>query len=142
MTLIRSLAFAALVAGAAGAGCHSHAQPPAPAAVPATKPERERGEDTGTPVASTPQGLMREGAERKIQERLRAKGLLDKEQVTGRFDATTQETLRQFQRREGLPATGLPSYGTIEHLGLKLDVVFHGYPRRGNTRGPRNALPR
>jgi murein L,D-transpeptidase YcbB/YkuD len=140
MTLIRKLAFATIVAGAAG--CHSHAQPPPPTAVPATKPEHERGEETGTPIASTPQGLLREGAERKIQERLRAKGLLREAQVTGSFDASTQETLRQFQRREGLPATGLPSYETVEHLGLKLDSVFHGHARRGDTRAPRNDLPR
>jgi peptidoglycan hydrolase-like protein with peptidoglycan-binding domain len=118
------LALAVGVAAAPAACLHTRAAPPPPETVPATKPEVERGAETGTPVASTPQGLLHDGAERRIQERLRAEGLLTEAQLTGRLDPATQQALRDYQKREGLPATGLPSYETVEHLGLKLDSVF------------------
>src|SRR6185295_6425641 len=58
-------------------GCgHTSAPPPAPAAAPPTKPDHEHAVETGLAVASTPQGLMREGAETAIQRRLQAKGFL------------------------------------------------------------------
>jgi hypothetical protein len=125
-------AFRTLVAiagiGGLGACAHTHQAPPA-AAAPATKPDHEPAAETGIPVASTPQGLMREGAPLKLQERLRAKGLLLRaEQCNGQLDDDTREALRQFQKSEGLPTTGLPSYETVEHLGLDLDVVFHATP--------------
>jgi hypothetical protein len=129
---VRGLALAAGLA-AAPACLHTRAPPPPPEAVPATKPEVERGAETGTPVASTPQGLLHDGAERKIQQRLHAEGLLTHAQLTGRLDATTQQALRDYQKREGLPTTGLPSYETVEHLGLKLDSIFRS---RANTARP------
>jgi len=87
---------------------------PAPAG---GKSDHEPGAETGIPVASTPQGLMREGAERRIQERLHT------------LDAETRAALRAFQKSQGLPATGLPSYETVDHLGLELDAIFHSTPR-------------
>jgi Putative peptidoglycan binding domain len=106
-------------------GClHTHATPPPPAAIPATKPDHELGAETGIPLSSTPQGLMHDGAEKVIQERLREKGLLKAEQCTGQIDAATRDALREFQKSEGLPTTGLPSYETVDHLGLKLDSIF------------------
>lgn len=109
----------------AGVACAHPRSTPPPSAVPATKPDHERAVETGIPVASTPQGLMREGAEKKIQLRLKAEGLLRPEQCTGQFDAATSLGLRKFQKSQGLPATGLPSYETVDKLGLDLDVVFH-----------------
>jgi peptidoglycan hydrolase-like protein with peptidoglycan-binding domain len=122
--LVRTLVLGALIDGAVGCA-HTHATPPPPAAVPATKPDHEVAEETGIAVASTPQGLMRDGAERKIQERLRAKNLLRPDQCNGQLDPDTREALRKFQKREGLPTTGLPSYETVDHLGLDLDTIFH-----------------
>jgi hypothetical protein len=121
--LARALALAAAIA-VGGACVHTNATPPSPAAVPATKPDHELGAETGIPVSSTPKGLMHEGAEKVIQERLRHKGLLTAEQCTGQLDANTREALRHFQKDEGLPTTGLPSYETVDHLGLKLDAIF------------------
>jgi peptidoglycan hydrolase-like protein with peptidoglycan-binding domain len=59
-----------------------------------------------------------------LQARLGAKGLLPAEHRTGRLDAETREALRRYQQREGLPATGLPSYETVQHLDLELDSIF------------------
>jgi peptidoglycan hydrolase-like protein with peptidoglycan-binding domain len=67
---------------------------------------------------------MHDGAQKKIQDRLRARRLLAADQCTGEFNLQTRDALRAFQKREGLPATGLPSYETVEHLGLDLDKIF------------------
>jgi peptidoglycan hydrolase-like protein with peptidoglycan-binding domain len=125
----RWIAAAALWGGAAaiagGAGCgHSKAPPPPPATVPPTKPDAERGAQTGIPVASSPQGLLKEGAEKALQQRLHEKGLLAANHRSGQLDTETREALRKFQKSEGLPATGLPSYETARHLGLEPDTIF------------------
>ncbi len=39
----------------------------------------------------------------------------------GQLDPKTREALSRFQKHEGLPPTGLPSYETVRHLGLDLD---------------------
>src|SRR5207237_7297621 len=103
---------------------------------PATKPDHEHGAETGLTVASTPQGLMRDGAEAKLQERLRAKELLPAGHRTGQLDADTREALRRHQKRAGLPVTGLPSYETVRSLGLPLDTIFLAVePRSGHGSG-------
>jgi hypothetical protein len=107
------------------------AQPTSPAdpAPPGGKSDHEPGAETGIPVASTPQGLMRDGAERRIQERLHARGLLPAGEFSGVLDGETRAALRTFQKSQGLPVTGLPSYETVDHLGLDLDAIFHSTPR-------------
>jgi len=115
-----------------GSGCaHPHATPPPPAAVAPTKPERERAVETGLPISSTSHGILQEGAELKIQRRLTEKGLLNGEQTDGQLDPNTREALRKFQKHEGLPPTGLPSYETVRHLLLDLDSIFQtvSHPR-------------
>jgi murein L,D-transpeptidase YcbB/YkuD len=120
---------------AAGGACvHTHAAP-SPAAVVPTKPDHQLGAETGTPISSTPEGLMHDGGEKKIQERLRAKGLLAEDQCTGRLDPQTRAAIRAFQKAEGLPTTGLPGYETVDHLGLDLDTVFRT-TRHSNDRPP------
>jgi hypothetical protein len=115
-----------------GNGCaHTHATPPPPAAVPPTKPERERAAETGLPISSTSHGILQDGAELRIQRRLQEKGLLDGQQADGQLDPPTREALRKFQKHEGLPPTGLPSYETMRHLHLDLDSIFQtvSHPR-------------
>lgn len=122
-----SLTLALAIAGAGG--CAHPRSAAAPDAVPATKPPYEHAAETGIPIASTPQGLLLPGAERLIQDRLRDAQLLTPAQCTGVLDAGTREALRIFQKREGLPTTGLPSYETVRHLRLDLAAVFHTTPR-------------
>ncbi len=129
---------AALVSAA---GCaHPRTSPP-PAAIPPTKPAHELGAETGVPVSSTPKGLMHDGAQKKIQERLRARQLLAADQCTGDFNVQTRDALRAFQKREGLPATGLPSYETVEQLGLELDTIFRS-AKHAEAPPRRDASPR
>ena len=117
--------------GAAGGCAHTHATPPPPAAVPPTKPERERAVETGLPISSTSHGILQDGAELRIQRRLAEKGFLDGPRAEGQLDPQTREALRKFQKHEGLPPTGLPSYETVRHLHLDLDAIFQtvSHPR-------------
>ena len=115
-----------------GSGCaHTHATPPPPAAVPPTKPERERAVETGLPISSTSHGILQDGAELRIQRRLAEKGFLEGPQTEGQLDPRAREALRKFQKHEGLPPTGLPSYETVRHLHLDLDAIFQtvSHPR-------------
>jgi peptidoglycan hydrolase-like protein with peptidoglycan-binding domain len=115
-----------------GNGCaHTHKTPPSPASVPPTKPEREQAAETGLPISSTTHGILQDGAERKIQRALQEKGLLEGQQAEGQLDPATREALRKFQKQEGLPPTGLPSYETVRHLHLDLDSIFQttSHPR-------------
>jgi Putative peptidoglycan binding domain len=113
----------ALVLGAAlgGAGCaHSrNVVPPPASALPAVEVD-----SSGVPFAPAPEGLLRPGAVEVIQSRLHAEGLLVASSRSGRLDAPTREALRRFQGRKDLPATGLPSYRTIEALNLDPDKTF------------------
>ena len=106
-------------------------RPPPPAAAPPTKPERERAVETGLPISSTSHGILQDGAELRIQRRLQEKGFLEGEQTEGQLDPQTREALRKFQKHEGLPPTGLPSYETVRHLHLDLDSIFQtvSHPR-------------
>jgi hypothetical protein len=116
----------------AGGGCaHTHATPPPPAAVPPTKPERERAVETGLPISSTSHGILQDGAELRIQRRLVERGFLDGPPAEGQLDPRAREALRKFQKHEGLPPTGLPSYETVRHLHLDLDSIFQtvSHPR-------------
>jgi len=130
--------FVAAIGPGGTGGCAHPRSAPSPRAVPATKPDHELAVETGIPVASTPQGLMQPDAATKLQERLTEKGLMRAEQRSGQLDAATMAALRTFQASEGLPATGLPSYETIEHLDLSLDAIFHpaSSPERGSAGAP------
>jgi peptidoglycan hydrolase-like protein with peptidoglycan-binding domain len=130
LRLAGTLLALAMCGGLPGGCAHTRATPPPPAAAPPTKPDHEHAAETGLPVASTPQGLMRDGAEAKIQGRLQARGFLTAGATTsGQLDQPTRAALRAFQKSEGLPATGLPSYETVRHLDLKLDSIFHTVAR-------------
>ena len=131
--------FVAVVEVGGNGGCAHPRSAPSPRVVPATKPDHELAVETGIPVASTPQGLMQHDAATKLQERLIEKGLMRAEQRSGQLDAATMAALRTFQASEGLPATGLPSYETIDHLDLSLDAIFHpasSHPASSHARGP------
>ena len=113
-------------------GCaHTHKTPPPPGSVPPTKPEREQAAETGLPISSTAHGILQDGAELKLQRAQQKQGLLDGSQAEGQLDPPTREALRKFQKQEGLPPTGLPSYETVHHLHLDLDSIFQtaSHPR-------------
>jgi hypothetical protein len=56
---------------------------------------------------------------RRAQEALKAKGR-DPGAISGRMHAKTQEALREFQKANDLPATGVLDKKTAENLGITL----------------------
>ncbi|HET6280431.1 MAG TPA: peptidoglycan-binding domain-containing protein [Polyangia bacterium] len=77
----------------------------------------------GVPIATSPAGLLKAGAEKKIQEKLASDGLL-KSEKRGELDEPTRDALRHFQDSHDLPATGFPDHETIRRLGLNPDDLF------------------
>ena len=118
---LHRIAALCVLALAAGAGCtHSRGIAPPPASVlPSVQVD-----DSGVPFAPAPEGLLRPHAVSALQDRLTDRGLLGARRASGQLDAQTREALRAFQAKEGLPATGLPSYRTVEALALEPKAIF------------------
>jgi hypothetical protein len=57
---------------------------------------------------------------RRVQEALKAKGF-DPGAVNGRMHPKTQDALRDFQKRNDLPATGVLDPKTVAKLGITLE---------------------
>ena len=66
------------------------------------------------PVASSPAGLLKPGADEKVREKL---GLKEKGE-------DLRPALQRFQRDHDLPATGILDHRTAKELGLDPDDVF------------------
>jgi peptidoglycan hydrolase-like protein with peptidoglycan-binding domain len=117
---IMEIAASILACCLASACVHSRdvAAPP-PSALPAVEVD-----SSGVPFAPAPEGLLRPGAVEMIQSRLRRGGFLQAAEPPGRLGPATREGLRRFQASNDLPATGLPSYRTVEALKLDTDAIF------------------
>lgn len=73
------------------------------------------GEDPNEiPVASSPSGLLKPGAEDKVRDRL----------GVGAGDGSLRQALQKYQKEHDLPATGIVDQRTVEALGLDPDDVF------------------
>jgi len=117
------------------AGDKGHATPPqdyATKSVTRPPPNERPPSDAPAPtipLATSPSGLLKPGAEKKIQEKLSDKGVLENHTPSGELDGPTREALRRFQHDEGLPATGMPDDATVRKLGLDpADVFKSGQP--------------
>jgi peptidoglycan hydrolase-like protein with peptidoglycan-binding domain len=151
---LRRLCFVAGVLFVGGGGGCGHAHqvgdvsatpsekkaPPAPTATAEKKSPHPRAiPSTGRderPLAMAPAGLLSSGAAADIQEKLIAKGQLDRDHASGRLDEPTREALRKFQGESGLPATGIPDDATISKLGLKPKDVFRAAENRKDREEP------
>jgi len=96
----------------------SEAEDPAPTErKEAPKKGRVAGgaEDPGEiPVASSPSGLLKPGAEQKVRDELGVKA----------GGGSLRQALKKFQKDHDLPATGILDQRTVESLGLDPDDVF------------------
>jgi murein L,D-transpeptidase YcbB/YkuD len=116
---MKGVLLAAVMAQLLGACVHSReVARPAPSAIAVEM------DNSGVPFTPAPEGLLQPGAIEAIQSRLGAHGLMTASHRSGRLDPSTREALRRFQVKEGLPATGLPSYRTIEALKLPRNEIF------------------
>jgi peptidoglycan hydrolase-like protein with peptidoglycan-binding domain len=74
---------------------------------------------------------------RSAQEALKARGH-NPGSVNGKMDEKTQQALRDFQKANNLPATGVLDEKTAEQLGVTLIEQGHSIPQGG----PDNTMPR
>jgi peptidoglycan hydrolase-like protein with peptidoglycan-binding domain len=74
---------------------------------------------------------------KSAQEALKARGH-NPGSVNGRMDEKTQQALRDFQKANNLPATGVLDEKTAEQLGVTLTEEGHSIPQGG----PDNTMPR
>jgi hypothetical protein len=79
-------------------------------------------------VATAPEALLAPGAEDKIRERLIAGGFLAAD--AGKSNGAMRGGIRQFQKAQDLPETGVPDAETVKRLGLNPDEMF----RRGTVK--------
>jgi hypothetical protein len=69
---------------------------------------------------------------RSAQKALKARGH-DPGGITGRLDAQTQDALRDFQKSENLPATGVLDDKTAAKLGVDLNQDERSLPQRDRS---------
>lgn len=86
-------------------------------------------------VAASPEELMKPGSARRIQEALRARGLL-REPASDELDPATSAALRRFQAREDLAQTGAPDRETLQRLGVDPQEVYRSVPE-GSEAAPK-----
>ena len=93
---------------------------------PAGRPSGTVVSDPGEiPVATGSAALIEPGGVVLVQHRLVERGYLSPSALReGRLGSSTRAALRRFQAAEGLPATGVPTYLTVERLGLEPERVF------------------
>ena len=91
-----------------------------------TIPERmEAPPDAG----SQPEMVISSDDIKRAQEALKAKGR-DPGAISGRMHAKTQEALREFQKENNLPATGVLDKKTAEKLGVTLKGEDRAVPQK------------
>jgi hypothetical protein len=136
------LALALSLGGAALSGCgHTHTASDTSANAAADKPAAKHPDDisaeapgkairseNGAPLATSPAGLLKPEAVKAVQQKLASHGRLAEADESGKLDGPTRQALREFQRANNLPATGVPDDLTIQKLGLKPDQLTRAAP--------------
>jgi peptidoglycan hydrolase-like protein with peptidoglycan-binding domain len=77
---------------------------------------------SGVPLSTSPGGLLTDDGLAAVQEKLVDEGHL--ERTTGAFDERTRSALKDFQKKNGLAATGAPDLATVRQLGLEPEGIF------------------
>lgn len=94
---------------------------------PAARSTHRKTGDPNTdemPIAASPEGLLKPGGARQIQQKLADAGLLEKSEPRDQLDGPTREALRKFQAKNDMPTTGLPDQRTVRKLGLDPEAIF------------------
>jgi peptidoglycan hydrolase-like protein with peptidoglycan-binding domain len=69
---------------------------------------------------------------KQAQEALKAKGF-DPGSTSGAMDAKTQQALRDFQKANKLPVTGVLDAKTAQQLGIAMESEQRSLPQSGST---------
>jgi hypothetical protein len=142
-----ALALALCLAAGAVAGCgHTHTASDTSAQTP-DKPAADQSaskhkddisaegsgktirSENGPPLATSPAGLLKPEAVKELQEKLVSHGQLAEADQSGKLDGPTHKALREFQRANNMPATGMPDDLTIQKLGLKPSELTRAEPK-------------
>jgi hypothetical protein len=97
------------------------------------KGEASQAKNAAPPLANSPEGLLQPGTVTALQDKLVSRGYLDKSARSDKLDGKTEKALREFQRDQGLPATGAPDDLTVQKLGLSPRDVFRRSSEGGGT---------
>jgi Putative peptidoglycan binding domain len=140
---LAALAVALCFAAGAGAGCgHTHTASDTGTSAAADKtaakhrddisadaPGKTMRSENGPPLATSPGGLLEPEAVKELQEKLVSHGQLAEADQSGKLDGPTHKALREFQRANNMPATGMPDDLTIQRLGLKPEQLTRAAPK-------------
>lgn len=84
------------------------------------------------PLAGAPQGVLNPGAVKEIQSSLKEKGFPVAED--GVLGERTEAMLASFQKKQNLPATGMPDRTTLKELGLDPDKIYRANPEEPKSK--------
>ncbi len=90
-----------------------------------------KGSGASPSLPTSPAGLLQPGAIAAMQDKLVGRGYLGSSDRSEKLDGRTEKALRDFQRDQGLPATGTPDDVTVQKLGLSPRDIFRGRPPEG-----------
>lgn len=100
-------------------------------------PPKEPQVSSERPVRTTPGGMLDPKSMRQLQGALNRHGVHTAE--SGQLDEETQASLRKFQAREKMAATGMPDYDTLRKLGLDPKAIYLGGTKRADSKVDRQA---
>lgn len=138
----------AIALGASGC-LHSSTQAPSPAVQTPEEPKEVKKEavaenkpkprkkiepksQSGVPLASSPDGMMKPDGAAKIRQALIERGYMQGASA-GSFDQKTSNALQKFQSDHELARTGAPDRETLKALGLSPDEVLRRSDDEGET---------
>ena len=87
------------------------------------------------PLAASPSELMDAGSQRKIAQALKAKGVVERDDIRGE---QLSAGVRKFQESQGLAATGFADHETLLRLGIdprEVDTSLEGVSKPSGEAG-------
>jgi hypothetical protein len=100
-------------------------------------PPKEPQVSSERPVRTTPGGMLDPKSMRQLQGALNRHGVHTVD--SGQIDEETQASLRKFQAREKMAATGMPDYDTLRKLGLDPKAIYLGGTKRADSKVDRRS---
>ncbi len=112
------------------AACHAHTVQGRQTTL--ETPPKEPQVASERPVRTTPGGMLDAKAMRQLQSALTRHGV--ETPNSGQLDDETQASLRKFQEREQMAATGMPDFDTLRKLGLDPKAIYLGGTKRADSK--------